>query len=194
MAFKIDSIKEKLITGVRANLFQVSFRPGGPQTSQGEEIISFMCQAASIPSSDIASIPVAYFGRQFYLAGDRTFAPWRVQVINDGNFVVRDAFEKWHNGLNSRTENTRDSRMLRSAGDAGANYKTDIDVVQFKQDGTTLRTYKLKGAFPTTIGDIQLSWADNNSIEVFPVQFVYDYWTVEEGRRQGVTSAGAIAV
>jgi hypothetical protein len=49
------------------------------------------------------SVPVQYFGRELKFAGNRTFADWTLNVINDEDFVVRNAFERWMNGLNSHT-------------------------------------------------------------------------------------------
>ncbi len=176
MAFDIRRLKGEMNRGgVRQNLFEVSFDPAGNFGGNGSKIVPFMCQAASIPSSDIAPIAVPYFGRIINLAGDRTFAPWAVQIVNDPDFTIRNDLEKWHNRLNDRTLNIR-SRSYTYASD----YKVDANVIQYAQTGEILRTYRFIGMFPTSVGDIALSWADNNSIEVFPVQFQYDYWEVVE--------------
>ena len=34
------------------------------------------------------------------LAGDRTFEPWTVTIINTTDFAVRDSMEAWMNGIN----------------------------------------------------------------------------------------------
>jgi hypothetical protein len=49
------------------------------------------------------SVPVQYFGRELKFAGNRTFSDWTITVINDEDFTVRNAFERWMNGLNSYT-------------------------------------------------------------------------------------------
>lgn len=176
MAFDIRRLKGEMNGGgVRQNLFEVRLDPSGNFGGRGRSMVPFMVQATSIPSSDIAPIPVPYFGRIISLAGDRSFAPWAVQVVNDPDFTIRNDLETWHNRLNDRTLNIR-SRAYALA----SNYKIDADVVQYAQTGEVLRTYRFIGMFPTSIGDIALSWADNNSIEVFPVTFQYDYWEVVE--------------
>ena len=176
MAFDIRRLKGEMNRGgVRQNLFEVRFDSSGNFGGKGRDLVPFMAQATSIPSSDIAPISVPYFGRFINLAGDRTFAPWSVQVVNDPDFAIRHDLEEWHNRLNGRSTNTRNRSYA-----LASNYKIDATVVQYAQTGDPIRTYKFIGMFPTSIGDITLSWADNNSIEVFPVQFQYDYWEVVE--------------
>ena len=109
MAFNVNDFKGAMNRGgVRQNLFEVTFDPSGNR-SQGDDIVPFMAQATSIPSSDIGAIPVPYFGRTIFLAGDRTFSPWSVNIINDSAFVIRSQLEAWHNRLNNRESNVRDS-------------------------------------------------------------------------------------
>jgi hypothetical protein len=174
MAFNINNFKGAMDRGgVRQNLFEVNFDPSGG-SRQGDDIVPFMCQATSIPSSDIGAIPVPYFGRTIFLAGDRTFSPWSVNIINDARFAIRSQLENWHNRLNNRSQNTRATRYRSAEA-----YKIDATVTQFNAQRQVLKKYKFIGAFPTTIGDIQLSWADNNAIETFPVTFQYDYWEID---------------
>ena len=38
---------------------------------------------------------VPFRGRQLKVSGDRSFESWTVTVLNDANFTVRKALEKW---------------------------------------------------------------------------------------------------
>lgn len=184
MAFNVNDFKGAMNRGgVRQNLFEVTFDPSGNR-SQGDDLVPFMCQATSIPSSDIGAIPVPYFGRTIFLAGDRTFSPWSVNIINDSNFVIRSQLEAWHNRLNEREQNTRDNSYNRAS-----RYKINATVTQFDPQRKVLRKYKFIGAFPITIGDIALSWADNNAIETFPVTFQYDYWQIDNSDNSTIPGA-----
>ena len=49
-------------------------------------------------------------------------------------------------------------------------------VIQLDRNDAPLKTYKFINAYPTDIGDIQLSFEIPNQIEEFSVQFVYDYF------------------
>ena len=44
--------------------------------------------------------------RQLKLAGDsRTFGSWNMTILNDTNFKLYKAFERWMNGINNMTDN-----------------------------------------------------------------------------------------
>lgn len=169
MAFNINEIKSQLSGGgARPNLFQVSF--SNPANNSGFLKIPFMVQAASIPSSGVQEIGVPFMGRTIKIAGDRETPPaWPVEIINDEDFMIRNALEEWHNRINGLESNVRTLQ----------NYKSEAQVIQYGKDGEILRTYHFHGIWPGRIGEIQLRWDQNNQIEVFGVDFNFDWWTVD---------------
>jgi hypothetical protein len=60
-----------------------------------------MCKTAQLPGATLGVVPVQYFGRELKFIGNRQFADWTITVINDEDFIVRNAFERWMNGINS---------------------------------------------------------------------------------------------
>lgn len=170
MAFNINEMRSQLVYGgARQNLFQV--RINNPANASGDLKTPFMVQAAQIPESQLGVIPVFYFGRQMKLAGDRTFGDWTVTVINDEDFLIRNAMEEWSNRINRLERNVRDINR----------YKSNATVIQYAKDGTPIREYKFNGIFPSVISPIELDWASTDQIESFQVTFSYDYWTVSGG-------------
>lgn len=170
MAFNINEMRSQLVYGgARQNLFQV--RINNPANASGDLKTPFMVQAAQIPESQLGVIPVFYFGRQMKLAGDRTFGDWTVTVINDEDFLIRNAMEEWSNRINRLERNVRDINR----------YKSNATVIQYAKDGTKIREYKFNGIFPSIISPIDLDWASTDQIESFQVTFSYDYWTVSGG-------------
>ena len=170
MAFNINEMRSQLVYGgARQNLFQV--RINNPANASGDLKTPFMVQAAQIPESTLGVIPVFYFGRQMKLAGDRTFGDWTVTVINDEDFLIRNAMEEWSNRINRLERNVREINR----------YKSNATVIQYAKDGSTLREYKFNGIFPSVISPIDLDWASTDQIESFQVTFSYDYWTVSGG-------------
>jgi hypothetical protein len=171
MAFSVNEIKSKLkFGGARPTLFQVTI--SSPFDSILGQIAPFFIQASTLPGSSIAPIEVPYFGRKIRVAGDRTFEPWSVTVMNDEDFAVRHSLETWHNKINSLVGN------LNSTG-APSQYKVQAEIQQFsKIGGNAIRTYKFSGMFPTEISAIDVNWADTDAIEMFQVTFMYDYYEV----------------
>lgn len=169
MAFSINEIRSQLAGGgARPNLFRVQI---DTKDAAANIKVPFMVQAAALPASNLGTIQVPYFGRQLKLAGDRTFDPWTVTVINDEDFKIRNALETWSNQINRLQGNVRNL----------ANYKSDAQVTQFGKDGKILREYTFSGLFPIVVSNIDLNWGDIDTYETFQVEFQYDYWTVTGG-------------
>ena len=127
-----------------------------------------MAKGAQLPASVVEPITVPFRGRQLKIAGDRTFEEWTITVINDTGFEVRDAMERWMNGINSHNENT--------GFNDPAEYQTDLTVEQLDKDGLVLKTYNFRSCFPTNVSAIDLNYDTENTIEEFTVTFQVQYW------------------
>ena len=166
----ISDFKAKLAGGgARANQFKVTMPFPGYASVGGEiEELAFLCRATSIPSMEVATIPVPFRGRSIKIAGDRTYADWTITVLNDTNFKLRNAFERWSNGINNAT----DGEGLTNPAD----YQVDAFVDQLDRNGATIKSYTLRGVFPTEIAAIELAYDQNDAIEEFGVTFAYQYF------------------
>lgn len=168
MSLGVDDFKSKLIGGgARANLFKVTCNfPGYAQGNS--ELASFMIKGATLPSSVIAPIEVSFRGRKLKIAGDRTFEPWTITIINDTAMDIRNAFERWMNGINAHVANTGLSSPTL--------YQTDMLVEQLNRAGEVTKSYNIRGAFPTNISAIELNYETNDAVEDFTVELNYQYW------------------
>jgi len=174
MAFNINEIRSNLVGGgARPNLFQVTIT--NPVNPIADLKLPFLCQATSLPASTIAPVNIPYFGRQIKIAGNRTFEPWSVNVMNDEDFLVRNALESWVNSINSLQGN------INTLGSSPSLYKSQATVTQYSKAGDVIRTYQFNGIFPTSVGAIGLSWASNDTIESFDVTFQYDEFQILTG-------------
>jgi len=171
-SFDINNFKSQLTHGgARQSLFSVQFT--NPATTVADIKVPFLVKASSLPEVSLGNYQVPYFGRKINLAGDRQFQPWQVTVINDEDFLIRDALENWSNAINSLQTN------IRSAGfnDTLA-YKSTAIVNQYDRQGNTIRTYTFDGIYPQDITAIGLDWNATDQIEEFNVTFQYDYYNV----------------
>ena len=152
--------------GARGSLFKVIMNIG--EWGGDNQTASFLCKSASLPASSVEPITVPFRGREIKLAGDKKFEPWEITIINDTNFNVRNAFERWLNTINSHEGNI--------GNQTPSNYKREMEIYQLDKNGNELKQYRMVGCFPSTIGAIEMSY-DNAEIEEFPVTIEYDYWT-----------------
>jgi len=168
MALGIDDFKAKLKGGgARANLFRVTCN--FPAFVQADvELTSFMCKSANLPASTLAPIPIAFRGRQLQIAGDRTFEAITLGFFNDTDFAVRNAFERWMNGINGHSSNTG----ILSPSD----YQADMIIEQLDRQDNVLKTIYVRGAFPTGVSAIELANETTDAIEEFTVDLQVQYW------------------
>jgi hypothetical protein len=183
----ITNFRDRLIGGgARPNMFEVNITL--PEQVQGlgdiEQDMRFLVKAAEIPAANIGNIPVPFRGRVLPVAGDRTFDPWTVTVINDAQFNIRDAMEQWSNLIND---------LQFDVGDINpADYQTKAEVFQLSRQDTgtgagsaskgsriiqTLRTYNFEGIYPNAVSSIPLDYGATDQIEEFQVTFNYLFWT-----------------
>ena len=165
----VDDFKSKLTGGgARANLFKATVNFPSYVATSDVELTSFLCKGVQIPSSVIAPITIPFRGRQLQMAGDRTFEPLTLTVINDASFVVRNAFESWANGINNFAENTGLSNMN--------DYICDVVVEQLNKAGETTKKYDFRGCWPSNVSTIDLNYDTENTIEEFTVELQVQYW------------------
>lgn len=138
----------------------------------------FLCKAATLPASTVENIAVQYRGRPVNFAGERTFAPWTITVYNDVDFAIRNALEKWSNGI----QNLGQTNGLTNPSD----YQVDLQVSQLDRNGSVIKSYSFIDAFPIEIGNIQLDYETTNQIETFDVTFQYNYWTTSVATNDGL--------
>lgn len=188
----IDSFKSRLVQGgARPNLFEVEMDfPSGVGIFD-EEIENtrhrMMIKGAQLPASNIAEVVVPFRGRQLKVAGDRRFDPWTITVINDGDFKLREAFERWSNFIikvsdGSGTINPSDyfaDWIVNQLGRAS----TDLNT-RGEDSGATLsvlRRYQMHGCWPSQVSPIELSYDTADVIEEFQVTLQVQWWEAYDG-------------
>jgi len=172
---KITDFKSKLSGGgTSSNLFEVelAFPAAINVDSTVLDKSRFLVKAANLPASNVTPVEVAFRGRTLRLAGDRTFESWTITILNDTDFAIRSAFEKWSNYMNRLSDAT-------GTTDPAA-YQTDAFVYQLNRDGSILRTYHFYDIFPTSIASIPLSY-ETDGIQEFTVEMQVHWWEAIKG-------------
>ena len=167
----LDEFKAQLIGGgARPNQFRVTITPpSGIVIGLDVRRTSFLIKGTSLPAQTIGEIPVPFRGRTLYMAGDRAeFDAWETTIINDTDFMVRNAIERWMNGINDLENNTG---VINSA-----DYQTDATVEQLDRDDTVLKTYIFRGIWPQSLGAIDLSHESANTLEEFTCTWRYQHF------------------
>jgi len=195
----LESFKTRMTGGgTRPNLFECELNfpadslPTGSTPDTLSDKTRFLVKAANLPASNLGIIDVTFRGRNLKIAGDRTFDPWSITVINDTGFEIRNAFERWMNLINKHQDNAGLTNPF--------DYQKDVYVKQFGKASTsgasatsaltipTLKQYKFYGVFPTSVSAIDLSYDSADTIEEFTVDLQVQWWDALDG--DGVTQLG----
>ena len=167
----INDFKANLIGGgARANQFRVTITPP-PGIAIGLDVrrTSFMCKGTNLPAQELTPIEVPFRGRKIYIAGDREFSEtWTTTFINDTDFMIRTALERWSNGINDLALNT--------GVISPADYQTDLTVEQLDRDDTVLKTYIFRNSWPVNISQIELTSEAADTLEEFECTWRYQHF------------------
>jgi len=166
----IDDFKANLAGGgARPNQFRVTITPpSGIATGLDVRNASFLAKSSNLPGQTLGEIAVPFRGRNIYVTGDREFETWTTTFMNDTDFNIRNAIERWMNGINDLANNTG---VINSA-----DYQSDLTIEQLDRDDTTLKTYIFRNAYPLTLGQIDVAYETTNAIEEFEVTWRYQHF------------------
>ena len=151
--------------------------------------IWILCKAAQMPAQTIANIDVPFRGRIFKVAGDRTIENWTITVINDEDFLFRNAFEEWTQQIaalddnmgstnpSSYMVNAKVYQLGRGSSVASTNNSGDANVV--------LKEYEFIDIFPISVGSIDVSYDSSDTIEEYTVEFAVQSYRVTGAGQAG---------
>ena len=183
----LSDFKSRLVGGgARPNLFEceLNFPSGLASEVTVDDDFRFMIKAAQMPASNINVIDIPFRGRNLKIAGDRTFDPWTITVINDTNFKIRNAFERWMNFINRHDDNAgvitpaayQTEMIVRQLGRGTVSQDTDGALPTTTDTMPVLKVYKFYGTFPTNVSAIEVSYDAADSIEEFTVDLQVQWW------------------
>lgn len=182
----ITDFKSRLTGGgARPNLFECVLNfPVGLGITPDDDF-RFMIKAAQIPPSNISTIPVAFRGRTLKIAGDRSFDPWTITVINDTNYKIRNAFERWMNFMNRHDDNAgvitpaayqREMLVYQLGRGIAAQDANSGALPTTTSEMPVLKTYMFYGCWPSDISGMDLSYDSSDTIQEFSVTLQFQWW------------------
>jgi len=170
--FNVDQFKAAMVGGgARANQFFVTLNfpsyvtLGGAAAAQA----AFLVNATTLPGSTVNPTVVPYRGREVKFAGERTFTPWTVTVLNDVSFNIRNSLEAWMEGMNGLVNNNGRTNPR--------DYQVNLSVTQLDRNNNPLKSYTLASAMPVELSEIGLNFGENDTIETYTCTFVYQHYT-----------------
>ena len=182
----ISEFKSRLLGGgARPNLFEVELTamPASVALPWQAERFGFLCKAAQLPGMNIANIDVPFRGRIFKVAGDRTIDNWTITVINDEDFLYRNAFEEWTQQIAALDDNmgsTNPSSYMVNAKVYQLGRGSELNSTTNAGDSNVvLKEYEFIDIFPINVGQIDVSYENTDTIEEYTVEFAVQSYNVK---------------
>jgi len=171
-SFKIDDFTSKLTAGgALSSLFEcvVTGYKGDADNGKMNDF-KYLCKGVTLPASAIETSAVTYMGRSMNIPGNRAAQTVSTSVYNDEGMEIRNHIESWMEKINSTNMNKRAPGF-----DAISSYTGTMSIFQLSKDGQTdTKEYEFIGVWPSTTGDLTLSW-DSNDIQTFDVTWEFQY-------------------
>ncbi len=143
-------------------------------------------KSTTIPGRVVKDIPAAYHGFNFHVPGAVEYPdnPWTVTFKTPGDYLIRNAMERWH------------FEMFSDETSCG-NYKIPCPNTVIRLGLTDssrckiIRVYDLVGVYPSKIGPITYN-VENAELTDFPIEFYYQYWRLAPNNDTGLTDSLAV--
>jgi len=161
--------------------------------------IPFFCQTAQLPNLDVNVTDIKQMGHG--ISHKRATAMENNTVtcifMVDADFAIKKFFHRWNQGIINHGNgqgilNNVDGRKLFEYN-YHDDYTSTLDVLVYSygQEAITYN-YKFNGAFPVSVGGVQVAWENNAEIMTMPITFAFDSFEVDgalDGKVSGVDSS-----
>jgi len=166
MGLDVSALDANLTNPAKTYLWEVVF----PNPVSGNsETLSLRCQSSSIPERSFGTIKIEYkqTAGVKYPGKVRFPQSWSLSFVEGEDRAILNAMNAWCDTIiNAKT------------GVGELVVKTDIYLRLLNTDGETAATYRMKGAYPETIGEVSLAYENESDIR-YPVTFSYDRWELD---------------
>lgn len=148
----------------------------------GPILLPFLTESANIPGMALATSDVRRYG---YGPTERKpyapiFVDQQMTFLGDASGTVHKFFYKWMNGIVKSDEFPRGRPGFNGVRPFEVEYKrqyaVDITITAIDEVDRKIMEVKLYDAFPIAMGDINMSWGQNDSYVSLPITFSYFNW------------------
>lgn len=148
----------------------------------GPILLPFLTESANLPGISLATSEIRRYGvgaieRKPYAP---IFTDQQMTFYGDGSGTVHKFFYKWMNGI-VKFDNPVNGKggyngLRPFEVEYKRDYAVDIVITTIDEKERKIKEFKLYGAYPISIGDINMSWAETDNFQRIPVTFTYYNW------------------
>ena len=198
MSFNVNKLKELVANSqyggfATGSKYDVQFLPKKPASLTGVltselQTLRFLCEAVSIPTRSLSTQDHQIYGAPQKMPYTSGYTEAAFSFYLTESFAQRKLFEAWQNMI-----------IDPNSGNVGFfdDYSCTIEIKKFSRTASDPNvsspdhSVRLINAFPSIVGEVQLSHAGGNEILKQPVTFVYEKWLSGSVGGANFASAGS---
>lgn len=163
----IDQFRQAVRSGIqRQHRFRVIINfPEFAATQDVSQTASLLARTTSVPASTLGVIEIPFGGRILPTPGDRQYEEWPCTFLLTHDQALNDGLERWHEGINGSDTNTGLTNL--------EDFARDIQLDLLDAQDKVIKTYILKDAWPTRVGQIDLDAGATDSFAQRDCTFRY---------------------
>ena len=156
--------------------------------------IPFYCRSVNLPDMEVGLQDVRHqgYGMAHKRAVGMSYAPIPMVFMVDAKFGIKKLFHRWnqsminHGNGGGSAEIVNGKRLYEHAWHQDYAGTVEILVYSYNQEAVTY-TYKLNGAFPVSVGGVQVAWENGAEVMTMTVNMAFDSLTVDGAEGGSVT-------
>lgn len=136
----------------------------------------YRCQSTDLPGRSMQTLDLKTAGPIQKIVYESIFTDITLNFICSADLREKDFFEKWQDIMvGEYREASQNSPTMFDIGYFD-NYIGTIKINTFDETGEKKNSYTLIEAYPTSVGNVSLSWQNNSEIAILPVTFTFTYF------------------
>ena len=169
MSFNLDAFMAGGRDFARGYTFYATFS-NTPSDIINNDNSKFLVRTASLPVGTITPIETSWQGNKYKLAGVQEFTDFNIGFnIDPTKENIRSEFVKWQHSIHEPEDNVHGNP---------SEYMAQIQLEHLDhRTEDVLTTYQLLGAWPTSVGEVSLDYASQETAQ-FEVTFTYQLHTI----------------
>jgi hypothetical protein len=165
-AFNIEAFKSRFGDGAKTSLFYYQPQwPAGLQPDVSQEDAIYLVKTATMPSSTLEEVILAWQGFDWKFPGKHTFTDVNITFNVDKDAKIRQTFEKWINLCHDPVTNFYSTHDV---------FMEDQRLQMLGYEGQVILEFTLHDAWPKEVTQITMDY-QTTEIATFDVMFSYSY-------------------
>lgn len=182
----IESFRASFTEGLaKPSRFEAFFTPRSETLQLASiidaETLAFRCESAILPGRTIATGDLRIYGPTEKFPYQTSYEDITLTFICTDSMNEKKFFDTWLNIINPKqTWNFKYK----------SDYTMDLTVIQYTNDDKEAMRIKMIDAFPLSVNQLDLDWANADAYHKLSVTFAYTYWESAEEAAAAAENSG----